>query len=773
MGATLMGIGDAVLVTDADGRVTEMNPVASKLTGWSRDDARGVPATTVFDIVREMAADLVESPVAEVLRTGQIVLLTGNTALRRRDGTQTPIEDSASPVRDSQGEITGAVLIFRDVTDRKQLEAEIHEAGARFRALADNIAQLAWMADASGDIFWYNRRWFEYTGTTPGEMVGRDWLKSVDPLEADAVATKFSETVSSGEFWEDTFPLRGADGAYRWFLSRAFPIRDESGTVTLYFGTNTDVSDQKAAEADLLRAKEIAEGANRTKTMFLANMSHELRTPLNAIIGYSEILQEEVEDRGMTELIPDLKKIHGAGKHLLSLINDILDLSKIESGKMDLYLETVGVDEMVRDVVATIQPLVGQNDNTVDVHIAPDVGSMLADVTKVRQSLLNLLSNASKFTRDGVITVDVQRRAANNGSADEVFFSVSDTGIGMTDEQQTKLFEVFTQADATTTRRFGGTGLGLALTRRLCRIMGGDVEVESKPGLGSTFTIRLPAQMSQEGVGASDGDTDRDRLPAESAHGELILVVDDDQAARDLITRFLVKEGYRVRTASDGAEGVRLAGELFPAAITLDVMMPRTDGWQALALLKADPVLSDIPVIMLTMVNDQNIGFQLGASDYLTKPIEKTRLAAALKKHARCAQVPCRVLLVEDDTVTRELMRTMLEKENWTTVEAENGRVGLERLKESVRPDLILLDLMMPEMDGFEFAARLRANPEWREIPVIVLTAKDITAEDRQKLNGGVDKILQKSSFSREALLSELRETIDQAARRRKEGVLA
>jgi len=497
--------------------------------------------------------------------------------------------------------------------------------------------------------------------------------------------------------------------------------------------------------------------ADRHKSEFLANMSHELRTPLNAIIGYSEMLQEDAADLGAEQFTDDLKKINAAGKHLLELINAVLDLSKIEAGKMELYLESFDVPGLVRDIAAVIQPLAAKNSNRLDVRCPDDLGAMRADLTKVRQALFNLLSNACKFTHEGTVTLSVKREARDG--REEMVFSVSDTGIGMTPEQLGKLFEAFSQADAATTRKYGGTGLGLALSRRLCRMMGGDVTVDSEEGRGSTFTIRLPAVVTE----AVD-ETAAPPEPAAEAPAGLgtVLVIDDEAAVRDLMQRFLTKDGFKVVTASGGEEGLRRARELRPDAITLDVMMPGMDGWAVLSALKADPDVADIPVIMLTIVDDKNLGYALGASDYLNKPIDRDRLVTVLAKYRR--DLP--VLIVDDDASVRQLLRRMLEPEGYTVIEAENGRAALERLRE-VSPSAVLLDLMMPEMDGFEFAEEFRRHEGWRAIPIVVVTAKDLTRDDRDRLNGHVQKILQKGTHSREELLSEVRELVTRSVARR------
>ena len=534
---------------------------------------------------------------------------------------------------------------------------------------------------------------------------------------------------------------------------------------------------REAAEAALATA----DAANKAKSSFLANMSHELRTPLNAIIGYSEMLQEEAQDIGQPGLVPDLDKIHGAGKHLLGLINDVLDLSKIESGKMTLYLEDFDLARLVREVAATVQPLITKNGNKLEVDCAVDLGTMHADVTKVRQALFNLLSNASKFTERGVIRLSVERGSVERGSApgaleelctdaptlqrSTIRFRVSDTGIGMTPEQLGKLFQAFMQADASTSRKFGGTGLGLAISRRFCQMMGGDITVASEHGKGSTFTVTLPAEVKDPAVQAASAtvsSTPDSALLAAPKPGDsgrtshsTVLVIDDDPAVHDLMRRSLEKDGFRVEVAADGQTGVELAKQLKPAVITLDVMMPHLDGWAVLAALKADPATADIPVIMLTIVDDKQMGFALGAADYFTKPIDFQRLHQVLEKYRKPAGQQT-VLVIEDDPSMREMLQRTLAKEGWQVAEAQNGRVALEKLNGFV-PALILLDLMMPEMDGFEFMDALRRRKDIQRIPVIVITAKDLTEQDHGRLNGGVERIIQKGATSQGEVLDLVR----------------
>ncbi|HEX9730059.1 MAG TPA: response regulator [Gemmatimonadales bacterium] len=508
---------------------------------------------------------------------------------------------------------------------------------------------------------------------------------------------------------------------------------------------------------ELLEARKDAERASSAKSSFLANMSHELRTPLNAIIGYSEMLVEDAQDGGHEALLPDLDRIHSAGRHLLALINDVLDLSKIEAGKMELHVETFDVGETIDGVVSTIRPLVERNGNAFKVAIAGDLGSMHSDATRLRQIMLNLLSNAAKFTDAGTVTLAVARGAEPSGD-EWLTIRVTDTGIGMTPEQLGKLFEAFAQAEAATASKYGGSGLGLAISRLLCRMLGGSVRVESEAGAGSSFIVRLPVAAPRGARVSAPAGAEPESESQETAGRGTVLVVDDDPTARDLIARHLRKEGYRVEEATNGREGLERARTVRPDVMTLDVMMPEMDGWATLSALKADPALAEIPVVMLSILDDERLGVTLGASEYLTKPIDRDQLTAVLARF-RPGGEGGTVLVIEDDAASRDTLRHALERAGWNVVEAENGRVGLQRL--DADPQLVLLDLMMPEMDGFQFLEALRHHAA-HAVPVVVITAKDLTPEDRQRLNGGVREVLQKGEYDRDELLRRVRALVAQ-----------
>lgn len=647
-----------------------------------------------------------------------------------------------------------------EINQRIRTQAQLSQNRANLEALIENTRDFIWSIDTDYGLVIYNsslRQGFEALyGITiaPG-------INVVDllPPQARVYWQQRYDMALAGENFsvEERFELPD----FPLDLEISYnPITNAEGQVTGVSCIARDITFRKETERELKAAKEAAESANRAKSAFLANMSHELRTPLNAIIGYSEMLEEDAEDFGYEDITPDLKKIQSAGNHLLDLINNILDLSKIEAGRMELYLEDFDVAGLIEDVGHTVQPLVEKNDNQLAVVVAEDVGRMTADMTKVRQALFNLLSNAAKFTQEGHITLRVWRSQSGEGG-DWLHFAVDDTGIGMTQAQMQEVFKEFQQADISTTRKYGGTGLGLTISRRFCQMMSGDITVESEVGVGTTFTIILPAQVPTTM-------TEDPAAPVESAQilrprqwqmqGGTVLVIDDDSHVRDLIARTLSKSGFEVIAASNGQEGIEAARRIRPDVITLDVMMGGIDGWEVLNQLKDDPELADVPVVMLTMVDDKKRGFALGAADYLTKPIDRKRLIDLLMKYRKNVGEtdriqPGELLIVEDDADTRELFRRTLERSGWDIYVAEDGQAALQSLLDGRIPDLILLDLMMPNMDGFQFVAAIQHVPDWRAIPIVVVTAKDLTPAERQELNGYVESVIAKQTIASDQLL--------------------
>jgi signal transduction histidine kinase/CheY-like chemotaxis protein len=533
------------------------------------------------------------------------------------------------------------------------------------------------------------------------------------------------------------------------------------------FSTNNELKDinnnleelVKERTADLIRARDEAIDASKVKSQFLANMSHELRTPLNAIIGYSEMLEEEAQEMGESAFAEDLNKIHNSGKHLLTLINDILDLSKIEAGKMDIYLEVCELDGFVRDVAAAVDPIMSKNGNQFKINGIP--GFFRTDVTKLRQIMLNLLSNASKFTTNGHIVLEIEQAIEYDKPG--LRFRVTDNGIGMTQEQIEKLFVAFTQADLSTTRKYGGTGLGLAISQRFAVMLGGHIQVESQIDKGSVFTLWLPHSVE---AGSSDKTLDiSNDQPLDGIPRRTVLIIDDDLDMLKLLQRHLQRERFSVLLALNGKDGLKLAREHKPDAILLDVMMPGMDGWSVLGSLKkeTDPDIAAIPVILLSITDDRKLGYALGASEYLVKPVQRERLISVIHQYVTNREAGS-VLVIEDDLPTSDMMTKMLQREGYEVSRAGNGRLAIERMAVST-PQLILLDLMMPEMDGFQFVAELKNHPEWHSVPIVVITAKTITTEDRARLNGRVSNILQKGQSSTNDLLREVHTLIMQSSR--------
>ncbi|MDQ2732093.1 MAG: response regulator, partial [Armatimonadota bacterium] len=603
---------------------------------------------------------------------------------------------------------------------------------------------------------------------TPEEMLARPLLDWIHPDDRPVMAAEFAKLYElRAEAVSVENRAQCKDGSFRWLAWNAVPFAAHQ----VVYAVAHDITERKLAEVASAEARDQALEATRTKSAFLANMSHELRTPLNAIIGFSELLQEDALDIGQDSWVPDLQKIHQSGKYLLSLINDILDLSKIEAGKMELYIETFDVGTLVKDVASTIAPLVEKNHNKLEVHCPDDIGYITADLTKVRQSLFNLLSNAAKFTKEGLITLQAIRDTDIGGSW--MLFHVRDTGIGMTREGMDRLFQEFTQAESSTTRQYGGTGLGLARTRRFSQMMGGDTTVESEIGKGSTFTLKLPVEV-EIASGAEDstpaGASEMEPSPSPAGgqptvqmtgKNPSVLVIDDDPVVRDLMVRSLTRQNFIITTASSGKEGLERARELRPATIILDIMMPEMDGWAVLNALKADPILESIPVVIMSMSDEATTGYALGATDYLTKPIERDRLVGILQRY-QTGHAPGLVLVVEDDVATREMVRRTLSADGWTVVEANNGQEALDRMREE-RPTLILLDLMMPVMDGFTFIEEYRKVDEWQSVPIIVMTAMDLSEADRQRTQGAVERFFYKGAQSREDVLEEVRRCVAQS----------
>ena len=547
--------------------------------------------------------------------------------------------------------------------------------------------------------------------------------------------------------------------------------QDEFGTLSRFFNTMLDqLMRQKEA---LQQALDVAESASRSKSAFLANMSHELRTPLNAIIGYSEMLQEDAADKGNSRSVQDLQRIHRAGHHLLTLINGILDLSKIEAGKMQLDVERFDVEGMVRDVVGTLRPIIDANDNQLVLRCEPGLGVMDSDETKLRQTLFNLLGNAAKFTEHGTVTLEASRHA--RAGEDWLRFVVMDTGIGIPEDQMPRLFQDFSQIDSSSSRKYGGTGLGLAISRRYCQMLGGDIEASSRVGQGSTFTVRLPAscQAAREALPAVREDISSMvdvSAPSVGAPGTVrrILVIDDDSGTRELLGRYLAQPGVEIVQAASGEEGIALARQATPDLITLDVRMPDLDGRAVLRVLKGDAGLCHIPVVMVSMEDFSEEWHDAGAEAFLTKPVDRARLGELVRDFLRPGGDDS-ILLVDDNDGTRSLIARTLRESGLTVIEAEDGAGALESMRGHA-PSLVLTDLIMPRMNGFDLLDEIHRDERLRDIPVIVMTALELTQQDRERLAGRAYWVMEKNPDMRAEILEQIRECGKALARRRAAG---
>lgn len=645
--------------------------------------------------------------------------------------------------------------------------------------------------------------YFGLVQAVSNEEISAEALAEMKPITTSVALALLAVAAAALLFtWRLTRPLRDITSAARSFgasdvhsetwshvvpeIKRQLPVRrqDEIGLLAATFLRMVDeiarsheelreernlldrrveerTAELKATNQELLLARDAAESANRATERFVASVSHELRTPLNHIMGFCQLLE-------LTELDPqqqdDLAKIRHAGKYLLGLVNDILDYQRIIMGVVDLELEEFAVAPFLGEIADAMRARAAENRNTLRVECAADAGTLTADPKRVRQIVLNLLTNACKFTHDGTITVGCAREG-HDGAA-WVRLTVADTGRGMSPEQQKRIFTPFAKlADRQGNK--DGTGLGLVITKGFCERMGGNISFESIEGKGTTFTIRLPARVPDHFAHADGAPSHAPLRPLPATSGanggapaerrsNVVLVVDDDANIRDLMRRFLEQRGFAVRTAASGEEGLQLAKELRPCAITLDAVMPGMDGWEMLAALKTNEQTAAIPVVMVTMLDSAGKGFSLGVSDYLVKPVDWDLLAATLHKYDG---TPGTVLIVDDDAELRHMLRRVLEEAGWTVHEAANGRVGLERLR-AVHPTVVLLDLMMPELDGFEFVEQARQDARVREIPILVLTARDPTPDERRRLNGGVERILQKGGQRPDEVLHSLHERL-------------
>jgi PAS domain S-box-containing protein len=744
---------EAFVSMDEGGMITAWNPQAETTFGWKRAEAMG--RSLAETIIPERYRDAHRAGLQRFLEMGEGPVLNKRLELTaiHRDGHEFPIEITISPLRVNHGHVFNAFI--HDISERKKIVEALRESEERFRQLADNIQEVFWIMDIRSGRFLYVSPAFEHVIGVPREAVLADtgaWLKALHPDDQERVHSGFWKQGPRAEFKEE-YRVIHPDGSERWVAVRSFPVRKDGNEADRVVGVARDITERKRAEDALLHAKEEAERVSRFKDQFLSTMSHELRTPLNAVLGFSELLTDEryglLNDRQRRYL----NHIQNGGKHLLTLINDILDLSRIESGRLEIAISDLRVNEAFVEVLSALRPLADAKSQTLEGEADARL-VIRADLTRFKQVLMNLVGNAIKFTPQGG-RIELAARPENG----RIRIDVRDNGPGIAPEEQRRIFEAFYRI-----RKSGeaaeGSGLGLAITQRLVELQGGQLGLESEAEQGSCFYFTLQAAEAPRAIAWPAAA----KAPAGTV--PLILVVEDDALTASLIRSQLTSAGYAVEICQDGRRAHEAALALRPHAITLDILMEPVNGFEVLLEIKSDPRTAPIPVIVLTIVDQAAMGLTLGADEYLLKPVEKSVLLRAIRRclGERGIAAPQRpILVVEDDAPTREAISDVLATSGYAVSAVPDGEAAREWMKHSL-PEVVILDLLLPNISGFELLAEWRAAPRTADLPVFVLTAKDLTQEEEKYLRDQAEFLVRKQQPWQEELLLQLKRIGEQSA---------
>jgi PAS domain S-box-containing protein len=754
---TLASIGDAVIATDMNGAVTFLNPVAQSLTGWSLEEARRKSMDLVFDIVNAETRLPAENPVKKVFREGKIVGLADQTVLLSKSGKEFDIEDSAAPILTDRGEGFGVVLVFRDITEKKRAEKATKQQKELLQLILESIADGVVVADSNGKFLLFNAAAEQVLGIGATDTMPDQWSDRYGSYLPDAVTLYPSdelplvramrgENVDAAEVF--TRNAKVPDGRLLSITGR--PLRGEDGALRGGVVVFHDITLQKRAQEVLVQAKEEADNATKFKDQFLSTMSHELRTPLNAVLGFSDLLADErygpLNDRQQRYV----SHIHTGGKHLLELITDILDISKIEAGRMELTLEDVTVASAFTEVIGALYPLAEKKSQALLQQVQPNL-HVHADAMRFKQVLMNLVGNAIKFTPEGG-RIEMAAHHIDN----QVRLEVRDNGPGIPPEQQQRIFEAFfrlTESGSATE----GTGLGLAITARLVELHGSKLGIESQPGAGACFYFSLPLL-----VGAPDQPIQTFLPMTRAQKAPRILVIEDNAATGQLIQSQLASSGYETVRCDRPECATDMAAEHQPDAITLDLLMKPVHGLQVLLQLKNDRRTSNIPVIVVTIEDQRGLGTALGADEYLIKPVDKATLLAAVERclQSRGGAAPTRsILVVEDDVSTLEVIVELLKANGYAVSTAADGEKARISVAQAL-PELVILDLVLPKVSGFELLAEWRSSPRTADLPVFVLTSKDLTKEEEKYIHAHAESLLRKQNSWREPLIKQLERVV-------------